>query len=69
MPKKREAWRKTFKTVLQPKLLKALRDDKAGRVPLRAAQRRACKMMLGCLMSPVEIRAALVNVRPTRKTR
>lgn len=46
MAKRTIDWRAAFKKILQPKLLKALRDDAAGRIPLRAAQRRAIRAML-----------------------
>ena len=67
MPRRHEGWRETFRKVLQPKLLKALRDDRAGRIPLPALQRRACKQMLCNTMSQAEIRAALVGVRSRKK--
>ncbi len=46
MAKRTSDWRKTFNRIMRPRLLKALRDDEAKRIPLRAAQRRSIVAML-----------------------
>lgn len=60
---KRKDWVAEFKRLLAPKILQALKEDRAGRIPLRAPQRRACRTILLLAMSEAEIRAAVAPSR------
>ncbi len=55
-----------FKRLLAPRILKALKEDRRGTIPLRAAQRKAATAMLRISMTAAEIRSALARVRPRR---
>jgi hypothetical protein len=61
--KKRIDWRAEFEHLLAPRILKALKDDRAGITPLRAAHRKACAAMLGISMSAAQLKSALATVR------
>ena len=54
-----------FRRLLAPGIIRALRNDARGRIPLKAVQRRQLRQMLRIAMTEEEIRVAL-RVRRTR---
>jgi hypothetical protein len=67
--KRRYNFRAEFKRLLAPRLLKALQDDLAGRIPLKALQRRAATEQLRIVMTMKQIQQALASARAARARR
>ena len=59
MATKPESWHTDLRKLLVPRLLKALEEDRAGRIPLPAEQRRQVRKILCIVMTPAEIAQAI----------
>ena len=69
MATKAKDWHSHFRKLLAPRLLSALKSDRAGKAPLRPAVRRQMTSMLRIVMTTAEIRAALVGTPAKKKIR
>jgi hypothetical protein len=57
-----DATRKQFELLLAPKIMRALRADHRGTVPLRPMQRRAMREMLTKFMPAANLKQALAKI-------
>ena len=61
--------RSRFERLLAPALIRSLRADKRGTIPLRPAQRKAMREMLEKFMSSERLTKAMADLRELRATR
>jgi hypothetical protein len=69
MAKKPEKWHDDLRELLAPQLIKALKDDRAERIPLPAKQRRQVRKMLLIVMTSAQIERAIARTKSRKSAR